>query len=96
MTESSRRAKGTTKPAAKKPAAKKAAARPGPRADKADEEAVVFKKLGCETRTGQHDGHYDIRYRCAKWRTVSQEDHDQVHVLQKWLKRRGFETRHSH
>ena len=40
MTESSRSAKGTTKPAAKK-----AAASPGPRADKEDGEGAVLAKL---------------------------------------------------
>src|SRR5262249_31766565 len=40
MTESIRRAKSTTKQAAKK-----AAARPGPRADKADGESAVLEKI---------------------------------------------------
>ena len=55
-----------------------------------------LKKLGCESKLGNHGGHFDLTYRCANWREKAFDGHDEAHRCQKWLESLGFETAHSH
>lgn len=66
------------------------------RANDAESEAGTLKMLGCEVKQGSHAGHYDVSYRCSRWRTIGLEGHDDAHKWEKWLKAKGFETRHEH
>ncbi len=56
----------------------------------------TFKQIGCEVEQGQHGGHFDVRYRCPKWRSISFKSHDDAHRWERWLKASGFETSHKH
>ena len=62
----------------------------------AQSDADTLKMLGCDVKQGSHSGHYDVTYRCPKWRTIGLESHDDAHKWEKWLKAKGFETRHDH
>jgi hypothetical protein len=55
-----------------------------------------LRKLGCESKLGGHSGHFDLTYRCPKWREAAFDGHDEAHRWQKWLKSLGFETAHAH
>lgn len=65
-------------------------------AKKADTISTTLKKLGCELKKGQHDGHIDVKYRCPKWRQLDLDSHDEAHKWEKWLKEYGFKTQHKH
>jgi len=56
----------------------------------------TFKQIGCEVEQGQHGDHFDIRYRCPTWRSISLNSHDEAHRWERWLKASGFETSHKH
>ena len=55
-----------------------------------------LKKFGCEVKLGGHQGHFDLTYRCPKWRGAEFDGHDAAHQWQNWLKKLGFETAHKH
>ncbi len=55
-----------------------------------------LKNLGCESKLGGHDGHFDLTYRCPNWRAAEFESHDAAHQWQDWLKKLGFEINHKH
>jgi len=63
---------------------------------KADTIAKTLKKLGCELKKVQHNGHIDVKYRCPKWRQLSLDSHADAHKWEKWLKEFGFKTEHKH
>ena len=65
-------------------------------AKKADTIAATLKKLGCELKKSQHNGHIDVRYRCPKWRELKLDSHDEAHKWEKWLKEFQFKTEHKH
>ena len=65
-------------------------------AKKADTIAKTLKKLGCELKKDQHNGHIDVKYRCPKWRQLSLDSHADAHKWEKWLKEFGFKTQHKH
>ena len=65
-------------------------------AAQASEFVLVTKALGCEIKQGQHDGHFDVQFRLASWRHLEAANHDVAHARQDWLKKLGFETKHSH
>jgi len=56
----------------------------------------TLKRIGCEAEQHRHDGHFDVRYRCAKWRSIALKSHDEAHQWERWLKAYGFETTHQH
>lgn len=66
--------------------------------DKAKAAAHVdaIKKLGCEVRQEDHDGHVDVTYRCPQWKQIALKTHSDAHKWEKWLKASGFETKHTH
>jgi hypothetical protein len=55
-----------------------------------------LKKLGCESKLGRHGGHFDLTFRCPKWRSAEFDTHKVAHQWQKWLTSLGFETAHKH
>ncbi|TWU59268.1 hypothetical protein Poly51_20550 [Rubripirellula tenax] len=63
---------------------------------KADTISATLKKLGCEMKKDQHDGHIDVKYRCPEWRELKLDSHDEAHKWEKWLKEYGFQTEHKH
>ena len=56
----------------------------------------AVKKLGCEVKQADHDGHIDVTYRCAEWKKMSLKTHSDAHKWEEWLKKSGFETKHVH
>ena len=56
----------------------------------------TLKKLGCEVKQHQHNGHTDVSYRCPKWRQLELASHEDAHKWEKWLKEFNFKTEHKH
>ena len=56
----------------------------------------TLTKLKCEVKKDQHNGHIDVKYRCAKWQQMELKSHDEAHKWEKWLKEYGFQTEHKH
>ena len=48
---------------------------------KSDTIAKTLKKLKCEVKKEQHNGHIDLKYRCPKWQALKLQSHDEAH---KW------------
>ena len=63
---------------------------------KADQFVGTLKKLRCEVKVGTHGGHTDVKYRCKKWHSLALKDHKTAHQWEAWLKKYGFETKHTH
>jgi len=63
---------------------------------KAETIASTLKKLGCELKKHEHNGHIDVRYRCPKWRQLDLKTHAEAHQWETWLKEYGFQTEHKH
>jgi hypothetical protein len=63
---------------------------------KADTITKTLKKLGCELKQDQHNGHVDVKYRCVKWRELKLDSHADAHKWEKWLKEYQFKTEHKH
>lgn len=55
-----------------------------------------FKAIGIPCQMHNHDGHFDLTFECAKWKSAEFPTHAEVEKWQKWLNSLGFETRHSH
>ena len=56
----------------------------------------TVKKLGCEVKKDNHNGHIDVTYRCTQWRKLELGTHKAAHAWELWLKASGFETKHTH
>lgn len=56
----------------------------------------TLKKIGCDATGHSHGDHFDIRYRCVNWRSISLESHAKAHEWETWLKKLKFETKHQH
>jgi diphthamide synthase (EF-2-diphthine--ammonia ligase) len=65
-------------------------------ADKAEALVNALKKLRCEVEVAVHNGHTDVKYRSVKWQRISLKDHAAAHQWESWLKKHGFETKHTH
>lgn len=65
-------------------------------AAKAKQHADMVKKLGCEIKQGQHDGHIDLSYRCVEWKSMVVETHQLADQWSGWLKGSGFDVSHVH
>lgn len=61
-------------------------------AAKAKEHIDTLKTLGCEVKTGQHDGHTDIQSRSVLWKLLALDTAEQVTSWKAWLKHAGFEV----
>ncbi len=56
----------------------------------------TFKMLGCKVSTHAHNGHVDLSVQCKEWLTIGLTSEPSAHSWQDWLKKNGFETRHTH
>ena len=56
----------------------------------------IFKMLGCEVETSDHNGHLDLSVDCQQWIVMGVETEDAAHQWQDWLNSNGFETKHTH
>lgn len=56
----------------------------------------TLRQIGCEAKQHKHGGHYDVSYRCPKWRSIALKSHAEAHQWERWLKSAGFETAHEH
>ncbi|MCS7468113.1 hypothetical protein NZK35_15790 [Stieleria sp. ICT_E10.1] len=65
-------------------------------AKKATAIAGTLKKLGCEVKEEQHNGHLDVKYRCVKERTLPVKSHAEAVKWEKWFKEYGFKVYHTH
>ena len=63
---------------------------------KAESIVTTLKKLGCEVKKNQHNGHIDVTYRCPKWRQLDLQTHEAAHKWESWLKEFEFQTEHKH
>ena len=63
---------------------------------KAETIVTTLKKLGCEVKKNQHNGHVDVNYRCPKWRQLDLKSHADAHKWEAWLKEFQFKTEHKH
>lgn len=57
---------------------------------------ALYRALGCDTETASHNGHTDLKKRCASWMEMELPTHDAAHKWQDFLKKAGFETQHEH
>lgn len=64
--------------------------------DEAEKLVETLKKMKCEVKVSSHDDHTDVSYRCEKWHRIELKDHATAHQWEEWLKKRGFETKHTH
>lgn len=65
-------------------------------APSAQEHYETLKRIGCEVKQERHGGHYDVRYRSSKWRSIAMKSHKEAEAWERWLKAYGFETSHRH
>lgn len=56
----------------------------------------MFKMLGCEVTTAQHNGHEDVKFRCTTWQEIGVPSHAIAHAWMGELKKLGFATLHEH
>jgi hypothetical protein len=61
-----------------------------------DELTAVLKGLGCEVRTGRHDDHGDVVFRCSRPMHIEFPSHRAASGWEDWMKRTGFRTQHVH
>jgi predicted metalloenzyme YecM len=62
--------------------------------DTAEAEKLIasLKKIGCEVTQNVHNGHLDVRYRCASWKSITVESDEFQQQWAGWLSRHGLET----
>ena len=65
-------------------------------AKKADTISETLKKLGCELKREEHNGHIDVRYKCPEWKQLELKTHEEAHKWETWLKEYEFQTEHKH
>jgi hypothetical protein len=53
----------------------------------------TLKKIGCDVRITEHNGHSDIRFRAPIWCEIRIADPAAANQWQEWFKAQGFETR---
>ncbi len=57
---------------------------------------ALYRGLGCEVTTASHNGHTDVKARCAEWMEVEVNSHEAAISWEKFLKDMGFEAKHEH
>lgn len=57
---------------------------------------TLFTALGCELEKLDHNGHTDLKFRCAGWKEIELPTHEAAHSWQEFLNSHGFETTHEH
>ncbi|MCO8123198.1 hypothetical protein NHH03_15725 [Stieleria sp. TO1_6] len=65
-------------------------------AKKAETIAATLKKLGCEVKQDEHNGHMDVKYRCEKEKQLPVKTHEEAVKWEKWFKEYGFKVYHTH
>jgi hypothetical protein len=63
---------------------------------KAETIAQTLKKLGCEVKKDEHNGHIDVKYRCEKQRSLPVKSHEEAVKWEKWFQEYGFKVHHTH
>ena len=58
----------------------------------ADELYEALQRVGCEVTKANHNGHIDINYRCAMWKTITVENADFAVQWSNWLASAGLQT----
>ncbi len=58
----------------------------------ATSEVKTLKKIGCEVVTSDHGNHVDVRYRCAKWKSIELPSGQLASQWTSWLAAKGLET----
>jgi hypothetical protein len=53
----------------------------------------TLKKLGCDVRIVEHEGHSDIRFRAPIWCVIRVADQAAANQWMEWFKAQGFESR---
>jgi len=56
----------------------------------------MLKMIGCQAEQHEHNGHIDVRFKCADWKTIALHNHEAAHSWQGWLNNLGFQTEHTH
>ena len=64
--------------------------------ENAEQIASTLKKLGCELKQAQHNGHSDVKYRCEKQRDLPVKSHADAVKWEKWFKEYVFKVYHTH
>lgn len=58
---------------------------------KAEQFLASATKLGCEVKQENHDGHIDVKYRCAEWKELMFTDANAADQWEQWLSSAGFD-----
>lgn len=60
----------------------------------ATQHAETLRKLGCEVKTAQHNGHIDVQCRTVYWKSLALDGQDQLQQWKAWLELAGFDVIH--
>jgi len=55
-------------------------------------QAETLRKLGCEVKTAQHNGHSDVQYRTVYWKSLALDTPEQLQQWKTWLEATGFDV----
>ena len=55
----------------------------------------TLRKLGCEVKSAQHDGHSDVQFRTVYWKSLALDAPQQLEQWKAWLQAAGFEVVHA-
>lgn len=58
----------------------------------AEKLVASLKKIGCEVNQFDHNGHWDVKYRCATWKSITVENDKFQKEWADWLAGQGMET----
>ena len=58
----------------------------------ASQHADTLRKLGCEVKTAQHNGHLDVQCRTVYWKSLALGSQEQVLQWKAWLELAGFDA----
>ncbi|QDV25633.1 hypothetical protein [Aureliella helgolandensis] len=67
-----------------------------PNVQDSSQRTILYRALGCETKSDQHSGHFDVSARCPDWMEIELPNHQAAHAWQDFLNKAGFETKHNH
>ncbi len=56
--------------------------------------AETLRKLGCEVKTDEHDGHTDVQARTVYWKSLALDTQEQLQQWKSWLEQAGFDVIH--
>lgn len=64
--------------------------------DQAEKIMAALKLIGAKVSQNEHGDHIDATFSCPQWKTIELPTEKKAHEWQAWLKKSGFETRHTH